>query len=340
MDPTLTLTFKQLQVRIAEYLGIAPLEAGDVAGPPTDPHDLDLVKRLVNDGYRRFISENDKWNFLNVRHTIKFASQQTGSITAVTGTTFTVAALAGQKANDFFNGFEMRLVNTASGDPFDVKITDYVGSTGVFTVAAMPSTIVINDTVQYAGATNVNGQASEYYMPDDFYGIIISPYTYDANGPRIRINQYTEDEWREQTAMNQSSGTPTYFAHRSINTTATSTGGRWEALFWPAPVGSERVTAAYKRFPNMLVNDGDASVAGYQHDESVLKAALAAAELYRDDRLGVNEQGYQQSLARSLQLDRRASPARNRPYGDRSDVPYNRYGWYDGPDTYDGTRLR
>lgn len=338
-DPTLQMNFTALRIRVAEYLGIAPL-VSDIAGLPTDAHDLDLVGRMVNDGYRRFISENEKWNFLNVRHTIKFYSQQTGTITAVTGTTFTVGALAGTFANDVFNGYQVRLVDASTLDTYDLTITDYVGATGVFTVAAMPAAIAANDSVQYAGPNNVAGQANEYFMPDDFYGIVLAPYTYDANGPRVRMNQITEEEWREQTAMNQSSGTPAFFAHRPINTTATSTGGRYEVLFWPAPNSNERVTATYKRFPNALTAGTDSSVAGFQHDESILKAALAAAELYRDDRLGVNEQGYQQSLARSLRLDKRATPARNRPYGDKSDGPINRYGWYDGPDSVNGTAVR
>lgn len=62
--PTLALTFASMQLRVAEMLGIADYSAG-AAAVPTDPHDLDLVKRLVNDGYRRYVNSNaGKWDFL------------------------------------------------------------------------------------------------------------------------------------------------------------------------------------------------------------------------------------------------------------------------------------
>lgn len=62
--PTLGLQFTDLILRTAEYLGVADYSAG-VAAIPTDPHDLDLCKRLVNDGYARFLYEKE-WFFLEV----------------------------------------------------------------------------------------------------------------------------------------------------------------------------------------------------------------------------------------------------------------------------------
>ena len=61
---TLGLTFRDLIIRVAEYLGVADYSSG-AAAIPTDAHDLDLCKRLVNDGYARFFNEY-KWEFLNV----------------------------------------------------------------------------------------------------------------------------------------------------------------------------------------------------------------------------------------------------------------------------------
>lgn len=60
MEPTGGLTFQDLIVRVAEYLGVAHYgENGDEkAQVPTDAHDLDLCKRLVNDGIRMFVSES------------------------------------------------------------------------------------------------------------------------------------------------------------------------------------------------------------------------------------------------------------------------------------------
>lgn len=56
------LNFTDLRIRVAEFLGIADYSSG-AAGLPTDAHDLDLVGRIVNDGYHRFITEQE-WSFL------------------------------------------------------------------------------------------------------------------------------------------------------------------------------------------------------------------------------------------------------------------------------------
>jgi hypothetical protein len=77
-DPTLSLTFQDLIIRVAEFLGIAYRgAAGNTAADvPVDAYDLDLCKRMVNDGYRRFINANPKWNFLTPRFTLTFVAGQ------------------------------------------------------------------------------------------------------------------------------------------------------------------------------------------------------------------------------------------------------------------------
>lgn len=62
--PTLGLQFQDFILRVAEYLGVASY-AGGAAAIPTDAHDLDMCKRLVNDGYARMLFEKE-WFFLDV----------------------------------------------------------------------------------------------------------------------------------------------------------------------------------------------------------------------------------------------------------------------------------
>jgi hypothetical protein len=69
-QPTLALTFQALVIRVADYLGVADLSGG-AAAMPTDAYNLDLCKRLVNDGYRKFITAY-KWNFLTPIITVTF----------------------------------------------------------------------------------------------------------------------------------------------------------------------------------------------------------------------------------------------------------------------------
>jgi hypothetical protein len=252
-----------MQIRVAEYLGVADYSGG-AAAVPSDAHDLDMVKRLVNDGYRRFINENPRWNFLAVPLTLTF------------------------------------------------------------------------------GTGTVNSENWRYYLPDDFYGILLNPFTYDTDGPRITINPTDEGRIRSLRAGNDVTGQPALVAFRPINVIASATGSRWEALFWPEPSGTETVTAVYRRYPAALSSNSDVSVAGFQHDDAVLKGAIAAAELEKHDTIGAREKAYKDALGRSLELDSKATPTRRTDYGDRSE-DRGRFGQrplnYYGVSTYNGVSI-
>jgi hypothetical protein len=254
MDPTLALTFDDFRIRVAEYLGVADTSGG-AAALPVDAGDLDLVSRLVNDGYRRFLRDY-RWNFMSVPFSLTFGTGRVGSDNA------------------------------------------------------------------------------RYYLPDDF-GALLDPFTYDTNGPSIDIRQVPEESIRSYQAGGSTSGQPVMFAVRPINVTNTATGQRWEAVFWPTPTGTETVTARYRRWPGKFTTGTNRSVAGFMHDQTVLDAALAAAELDRNDTIGVREAAYQRSYAMSRAEDARLAPSRIASYGDTSDL--SRGSFRTGAvDTYNG----
>ncbi len=341
-DSTLRLTFQQLQIRVADFLGIAN-RSGSSLAVPSDAKNLELVKRLVNDGYRRMLTDYEKWNVLNVPLTINFVAQLEGTITAVvTGATpsITVGSFAGTYANDYFNGFELT-VDEDTVNEVTLTVLDYVGATGQFTFAAQAiaagTTIASGDTLKIAGLRNPRGIAWRYYLPDDFYGLWKVPLTYSPNGPRVRITEVTEGEIREMRAGARTAGDPLFVAFRPINTVATTDGKRWEALFWPEPNTLYPVQGIYKRFPAALSADGDTSVFGFHHDGTVLAASLAAAELFRHDKMGIHETTYQTKLATAIKLDARSSPRNNRPFGDHSDEAVGmRTSDHFAPATYNG----
>jgi hypothetical protein len=136
----------------------------------------------------------------------------------------------------------------------------------------------------------------------------------------MSVQETSESYIREKRAMNRTTGTPVEVAFRPINTDATSTGKRWEAIFWPSPSQALSVSAQYRRFPAALSANSDVSVAGFHHDRTVLAAALAAAELYRNDKVGVQEATYQSRFTSSKKLDGHAIPNRVREYGDKGDT--------------------
>jgi hypothetical protein len=225
-DPSLRLDFQALQIRVAEYLGIQA-DSGSGAAVPSDASDLELVKRLVNDGYRRFLTER-AWNFLVVPLSVTFLS------------------------------------GTVSSDN------------------------------------------ARYYLPDDFYGDLEAPFTYASTGPRRLIEQVSEIDMRAmQAGAGTSTGDPYAFAVRAINTTEDTTAQRWEAVFFPTPSTAYVVTAVYRRFPAALVDNADRHVCGFQHDDSVLAACIAAAELQKHDKQGEREAAYKAALQRSQGIDAR-----------------------------------
>jgi hypothetical protein len=186
----------------------------------------------------------------------------------------------------------------------------------------------------------VSSDPSRYYLPDDFSGDLISPFTYAASGPQITIVRVTEPELRRLQTANNSSGTATYYALRAINTVAAATGSRWEAIFWPTPSGTETITALYRRFPQALVNATDVSVAGFIHDRTVLAAALAEAEAQKGDSIGPRETIYQRELAKSKKIDLRSNPPKILNYGDKSEQrAFGRPAANYAVDTYNGNSI-
>ena len=169
-DPSLNLTFTKLAIRVAEYLGHAYYGAnGDEAAQiPSDPHDLDVVTRLVNDGYARALNSNPNgWRVLTVPFKITLAPQTEVTITGTTTGTVTVAGIAGTFANDYFNGWEVSLVDASTEIEYPLVVVDYTGATGVFTFAALsvPTALISGDTLLYAGPLHSRRSAPRRRSP-------------------------------------------------------------------------------------------------------------------------------------------------------------------------------
>lgn len=333
-DPTLVLTYDDYRIRVAEFLGIASYGAGGTgaAAIPTDTHDLDVVSRLVADGYRRFITERD-WKFLTPTFDITFVTGFSGTVTAGGNGTTTIRDSSRTEADDFFNTFLIKTTSATDGSTQVRTVSDYDGTTNdEFTVSvAFSPAIAVGDTYETAAATAVDGENYRYFMPDDFYGEMVTSFTYPTNGPLMMMVETTEFDIRTLRAAGLASGPPIRYALRPINTTETTTAQRYEVLTWPTPNLLTTVTGSYRRFPAQFSTGTNRSVAGYQHDETVLKAAIAEAELQRDDKQGEREASYQVALAKSVDRDRHTATKRIRDYGDKGEDRFDiRTGFYNG----------
>lgn len=260
MNPTGGLRFDQIAIRVAEYLGIADYGSSGSSGAavPTDAHDLDLVKRLVNDGIRMFISDNPKWYWMRKLYSLTVSNE------------------------------------------------------------AVPE--------------QVDGDPGRYMMPQDFNGDAMGYWTFgeDQNvWPEIvTLPETVIRQWRSIHSGNQS-GIPHYAAFRRLEDQYVPAGqrGRWEVMFYPDPGQAYVVQLPYRHYFNELVDlTQDYQPAGMEHDETVVAAAIAKAELDRDDVLGSRHQYYEKCLKNSIRVDLQQAPKTVGGNLDRSSLPhvYNR----------------
>jgi hypothetical protein len=334
-DPTLSMTFGDLVIRVAEYLGIADYSGG-AAAAPSDAHDLDLCKRYVNDGYRSFINSYQRWQFLTPLFTISLSPNYNGTATAV-GSTTTLKDTARTEATGFFNGYTIWFTG-GTGAGQTALVSGYSSVTQTFTFGAVAIAPDTTTTYEVAPSQCVAGDSRRYYMPDGFYGSFINPFTPPPNGGYPNVNLVNEELIREMYAGASAAGYPTYAGVRPLQALATSSGKRWEVVFWPTPSTSYVLTARCRVYPDKMVNLTDKHICGPQFDEAIMASALAESERSRNDASSYHADNASKRIASAILLDKEAAPKRQGGYGDRSDdvrLPMRPYG-YKGVDTYNG----
>lgn len=342
VEATLAMGFQDFIIRVAEYLGIADYgsSGGVAAGVPTDAHDLDLCKRLVNDGWRRFVGAQARWNWMSPLISLNLVPATLGTVQSATSTTFTDTNRT-EGTNVWTGATVAILTGTGAGTSQTVASNT---SGGVFTMtSAWPVTPDSTSTYNLIPASSQlvdPTDNSRYYMPDGFYGQIIGFWTYPAQGPRLKIQNCNENHIRQLYAASGSvTGNPWLAAHRPVARTVGPYQQRWEVLFYPTPLTAYTIQARIRVYPNKLVNLTDRTSAGFEFDEAVLAACFAEAEAQRMDKPGPKAQSYTDVISRAIGIDRANSPKRLGYNGDRSDDAYGpgrRPLNYYSVDTYNG----
>lgn len=320
-------------IRVAEFLGIASY-AGGAAAIPTDAHDLDLCKRLINDGYRRFIGSNPDglWNFLQPTTTITLSTATTGTADSSSNNTLVDAARI--ESTDVFAGKVIR-ITAGTGIGQYRTITSFTPATDTILVS-VNWTINPDTTSEYqiVDSSCVEGENWRYKMADGFYGVLLSGLTFAAGTGIPPLMMVGENSIRNMRVAGDFTGDPRYGALRVLPITPTASVPQWELLVHPTPSSALVITARVQLFPDKLSSNGDKHICGFQHDEAVMASAMASAELQRDDQIGNHEASFQSALMRSLAIDRKASPRNLGDYGDRSDDRIIGYRPYTGVDSY------
>ena len=316
----LGFTYDDFRIRVAEYLGVSYKGTDGLEKPqlPTSAFDLDVVSRVVNDGYERFISDFN-WEFMSPLASITFVSATTGTIE--TGGTGTFTDTTRTEATGTFNGQNIKITAT-DGSSF---VTEVLTSTaaGVFTFA--DGTLVFTAGETYSISTAVDGSNNRYLFPEDYFGVLLRDITYGLpqGSPLLRLSQRSEDEIRAlESGGTETSGDPTFFAQRPIEV---DDAPRWEMILWPRPQTLRTLFYRYRRFPVALTVGTQLPITGKQHDQALLACCKAEAERQRFDKVGIEDANYQKRLEASKMLDREARPKMLGDYGDTSENELARF---------------
>jgi hypothetical protein len=326
----LALTFGDLRIRVADYLGLAYHGAAgtSAAAKPNDAADLALVDRICNDGMRRFFNSYPKWNWVTPTFELTLCAPLDGVATAITATTL-VDTTGLDVADHTYNGYWV-WINGGTGIGQTRLVTHSDHALTNITVAAWAVPIpIIGDTYRLAPATCVLGDNRRMAMPAGFYGHIIGGLTYGLEGPSKTIEIVNERAIREMYAGGEPSGDPDYCAVRPIPTHL----HEWEILFYPRPSSAKIVTGRCRIGPDLMSDDLHTPNCGPIFDEAVLACCLAEAELQRKDGTsGDKASAASDAVRRAIALDSQAAPNNLGDYGPGKKAAAHRV--YTGVDTY------
>lgn len=267
-EPTSALSFEDLVKRVAEVLEIADWDItnGTLVVPVTDKYSLEQCIRYVNNGIRMFIADAPPkgWRWMNRIHSLAMAITYTGTATGGGATTLVDSGIADSYADDFFNGYSI-YITAGTGVGESAAVTDFTGSSGTFTFAALSGGSTPDTTSEYSiakSADAIDGDGSRYQLPENFGGTVKGKITYAAGSNHgTEINWCDEAwirNWRSTTVL---SGYPTLAATRPHAPTSSTiaTNRRWEIIFNPRPASIQTVVFPYTLFFDKLQMRGGIS---------------------------------------------------------------------------------
>ena len=327
-ESTLALTYTQLVALVARYLGLLP-----VAG--LSATDITLIDDIIASGLRQFYFPppvgNERpyqWSFLTPVTTLDtIAPYSTGTI-AVTITGKTVTLTDGVWPSW-----------TATHGSLVIDTTEYVIASRTDDTHLELASAWTEDTE--TASDYVLKHDGNYDLPDDFGGIqgrlVIESVNYQPEITLIgegRIRQMRQT--RPQNQQSTSSTTTPYWAAVRPKVQVTTTGQRFEILFFPLPNDVYTISYPMRVLPQMLVTTTiEYPYGGTEHAETIKAACIAAAEeMQNGNRLNGSpvydkKNLFKERLSASISLDKQMNGIDFYGYnGDSSDIRHR--DWNDG----------
>ncbi len=320
-ESTLTTTYTELREEIAAYLGLTRTSSKWSA---TETAAIAVVlKRAL----RQFYfpppvagQKPHKWSFLEPLTTLDtIAPYDTGTIAVtITGTTVTLT-------DGVWPSW------TATHGSLIVDTVEYVIDTRTDDTHLELASAWTEDTETAAEYTLKHD--GNYDLPDDWGGIkgniVIESVNYKPN--IVLVGEGRIRTLRQQSPQNTGSSsttTPFYAAIRPKEHTVTTTGQRYEIMFFPLPETVYTISYIKRILPQMLVTSTlEYPYGGTSHSETILAACLAVAE---EQENGNRKDGqkvfdkkdlFKERLAASIEIDKQMNSVEFFGYnGDDSDA--------------------
>lgn len=145
----------------------------------------------------------------------------------------------------------------------------------------------------------------DYDLPADF-GTIADDVTLALDDGSQKIQIISESQIRAKRASADASGQPKYAAVRpkAIDYTAEQS---YEMIFYPTPDESFTATYVYNVSPADATTTNLYPLGTKVHGETILAACLANAEVHKHGQRGAQYDNFQDRLAASIAIDRRAT---------------------------------
>jgi len=255
-ETTAALTFQDLLLFVAKYYGVASYDTNGVPYiPADDSFNFYECKEIVNEAIRMFIARppgNGKWRWMHRTETIVMSAQYSGTAEAGAATTLTDSTIATTYADDFFNTF-LLYITAGTGIGETATVTDYDGTLGKFTFAALSGGSTPDTTTQYRisrSLSAINGDAARYTLSTAFNGQIAGNINYIADSNHgTTIDWCDINEIVERRELNVVDGYSSKAAVRPYQPTSSTLGStrKWEIIFDPRPSSAKSV-----QFPHIL----------------------------------------------------------------------------------------
>lgn len=257
--PVGAMTLDGLVLTVAQKLAVADYRSDKTPYiPADDPFNLGECIDMVNRGIQLFIDSAppEGWRWMRRIASVTLAPSYTGTATAGTAASLTDGGIAGDYANDFFNGYTLKITG-GTGEGQTATVTDYVGASGQFLFTALSGGSTPDTTSTYRisrSADVIDADAARYMLPTDFGGEVRGKIGYaSATGHSTRLEWTDEATIRALRAVVVQTGYPSLAAIRPYQPTSTviAAGRRWEIIFDPQPSAADVV-----EFPYLLHFDG------------------------------------------------------------------------------------